>query len=140
MNKETKIYQGGISVDDRGSVRFVNEFQFQNVKRFYQVENHKSGFIRAWHGHRLEGKYVYVLQGSILLGTVDMISEKINKYILTDKNPKILWIPPGFYNGFKTLEESTKVMFFSTSTLEESLNDDIRFDFDKWNIWEENYR
>ena len=51
MNKETKIYQGGISVDDRGSVRFVNEFQFQNVKRFYQVENHKSGFIRAWHGH-----------------------------------------------------------------------------------------
>ena len=43
-------------------------------------------------------------------------------------------------NGFKTLEEDTQILFFSTSTLQESLNDDIRFAYNKWNIWEENYR
>lgn len=137
---ETKILNGGISVDDRGSVKFVNDFNFEGVKRFYQVENHRIGFIRAWHGHKKEGKYVYVSNGSILVGTVNMETEEIKKFILSDKSPKILWIPPGYYNGFKSLEENTKILFFSTSTIEESLGDDIRKEYDKWNIWEENYR
>ena len=136
----TKLMLGGIAVDDRGSVRFVNDFQFDGVKRFYQVENHRSGFIRAWHGHKKEGKYVYVANGTALIGVVNMNTEEISKYVLSYKSPKILWIPPGNYNGFKTLEENTKIIFFSTTTLEESLNDDIRQEFDKWDIWEENYR
>jgi len=137
---ETKILNGGISVDDRGSVRFVNDFNFDGVKRFYQVENHRCGFIRAWHGHKKEGKYVYVINGSALIGTVNMETEEIKKFVLSDKSPKILWIPPGYYNGFKSLEENTKILFFSTSTIEESLGDDIRKEYDKWNIWEEEYR
>jgi dTDP-4-dehydrorhamnose 3,5-epimerase len=137
---ESKILNGGISVDDRGSVKFVNDFNFEGVKRFYQVENHRRGFIRAWHGHKKEGKYVYVVNGSALVGVVNMETENISKFILSDKSPKVLWIPPGYYNGFKSLEENTKIIFFSTSTLEESLGDDIRQDHDKWNIWEEDYR
>ena len=136
----TKILNGGISIDDRGSVRYVNDFNFENVKRFYHVENHSKGFIRAWHGHLKEGKYIYVVSGSILVGIVNIESGEIQKFILSSMSPKILWVPPGNYNGFKTLEDNTKVLFFSTSTLEESLGDDIREDFDKWNIWEENYR
>jgi dTDP-4-dehydrorhamnose 3,5-epimerase len=136
----TKILNGGISIDDRGSVRFVNDFNFENVKRFYHVENHRCGFIRAWHGHLNEGKYVYVANGSALIGVVNMKTEEISKFVLSNKSPKILWIPPGNYNGFKTLEENTSIIFFSTLTLNESLNDDIREEYNKWNIWEENYR
>jgi dTDP-4-dehydrorhamnose 3,5-epimerase len=136
----TKVLNGGIAVDDRGSVRFVNDFNFDGVKRFYQVENHRRGFIRAWHGHKKEGKYVYVTSGSVLLGVVNMETEEVSKFVLTDKSPKILWIPPGYYNGFKSLEENTKIIFFSTSTLEESLGDDIREEHNKWDIWEEEYR
>ena len=138
--KETKILNGGIAVDDRGSVRFVNDFNFEGVKRFYHVENHRRGFIRAWHGHKKEGKYVYVPNGSALVGVVNMETEEVSKFVLSDKSPKILWIPPGYYNGFKSLEENTKILFFSTTTLEESLGDDIREEHNKWNIWEENYR
>ena len=136
----TKIYSGGLAVDDRGSVRFVNDFDFQNVKRFYQVENHKAGFIRAWHGHQKEGKYIYVSSGTALIGVVNMKTEEVQKFILSDISPKILWVPPGNYNGFKSLEDNTKIIFYSTSTLEESLGDDIREEFDKWNIWNEFYR
>ena len=64
--EEPKIISGGLAVDDRGVVSFINDFNFSNVKRFYQVENHRQGFIRAWHGHKKEGKYVYVCQGSAL--------------------------------------------------------------------------
>jgi dTDP-4-dehydrorhamnose 3,5-epimerase len=136
----TKLFNGGVSVDDRGSVRFVNDFNFEGVKRFYQVENHSRGFIRAWHGHKKEGKYVYVTNGSALVGVVNMETEEISKFVLSSQTPKVLWIPPGNFNGFKSLEENTKIIFFSTSTLEESLGDDIREDHDKWNIWNEDYR
>lgn len=137
---ETKIINGGLSVDDRGSVTFVNDFDFSDVKRFYVVENHRAGFIRAWHGHKKEGKYVFVVKGTALVGAVDMSSDAPGKYILSDRNPKILYIPPGYANGFKTLEEDTRIIFYSTSTLQDSLGDDIRFPFDKWNIWEEDFR
>ena len=43
----TNLFIGGQAVDDRGTVSFVNDFDFNNVKRFYQVENHRRGFIRA---------------------------------------------------------------------------------------------
>jgi dTDP-4-dehydrorhamnose 3,5-epimerase len=136
----TKLILGGISVDDRGSVRFVNDFNFGDVKRFYQVENHSRGFIRAWHGHKKEGKYVYVSSGSALIGVVNMDTEKIEKFVLSSKSPRVLYIPPNNFNGFKSLEENTIILFFSTSTLEESLGDDIRESHDKWNIWNEDFR
>jgi dTDP-4-dehydrorhamnose 3,5-epimerase len=138
--KEAKVIGGGVVVDDRGSVSFVNEFDFDGVKRFYQVENHRRDFIRAWHGHKYEGKYVYVSQGSALVGVVNLETQKIEKFVLSSKTPKVLWIPPGHANGFKNLEENTKIIFYSTSTLEESMDDDIRFEYDKWNIWDEEYR
>ena len=138
--KKPAIINGGIAIDDRGSVRFANDFNFDGVKRFYHVSNHRNGFIRAWHGHKKEGKYVYVSKGTALIGIVDMKTEEISKYVLSCKSPKILWIPPGYYNGFKSLEDKTSILFFSTTSLEESLGDDIRKDFNHWNIWEEEYR
>jgi dTDP-4-dehydrorhamnose 3,5-epimerase len=155
-NKETTIMLGGVAVDDRGSVRFVNDFNFEGVKRFYHVENHSRGFIRAWHGHRKEGKYVYIARGSALVGAVrmerredlegvapDALIERegeVQKYVLSSKSPKVLWIPPNHANGFMTLEEDSIIQFFSTSSLEESLDDDIRFPYDKWDIWNIEYR
>jgi dTDP-4-dehydrorhamnose 3,5-epimerase-like enzyme len=142
---DVKVLNGGIAVDDRGSVSFVNDFDFNDVKRFYQVSNHDKNFVRAWHGHEKEGKYVYVVKGTALVGAVPfseeaLWKEKMTKVVLSDKKPQILWIPHGYANGFMNLEEDTIIQFFSTSTLEESKGDDIRFPFDKWNIWEKDYR
>jgi dTDP-4-dehydrorhamnose 3,5-epimerase len=141
MKNEIEIIDGKIFADDRGYVSFVNNFNFENVKRFYMVENHKKDFIRAWHGHKIEAKYVYVTNGSILIGLVNLETNKIEKKIvLSSKTPSILYIPPGYANGFKTLEENTKIIFFSTTTIEEAKTDDYRYPYDTWNIWNEEYR
>lgn len=145
METQPKIYNGGLAVDDRGVVSFVNDFNFEGVKRSYMVENHEIGFIRAWHGHKNEGKYVSVVNGSAIVGAISITQPNFEykdpqRYVLSSKKPQILWIPPGFANGFKSLEENTKIIFYSTSTLEESLNDDIRFPHDKWDIWNIEYR
>ena len=154
--KEPTILNGGLAVDDRGSVSFVNDFDFKTIKRFYQIQNHRRGFIRAWHGHKKEGKYVYVAAGTALVGAVPMpeyrFDDKIGAevevekdttprtFVISAKSPKILNIPPNYANGFMNLEDNTIIQFFSTSTLEESLDDHIRFEHDKWDIWKENFR
>ena len=141
MIEKCKLLNGGIFVDDRGPLRFVNEFNFEGVKRFYQVENHERGFIRAWHGHLKEGKYVYVTKGTAWIGVIDMEdSTVIEKYVLSDKSPRILFIPPGKYNGFQTLEEDTTILFFSTSTVEESKGDDFRLPYEAFSIFNKEYR
>jgi dTDP-4-dehydrorhamnose 3,5-epimerase-like enzyme len=147
MNSEVQLIKGNLFVDDRGTLSFVNDFHFEGVKRFYVVENHQIGYIRAWHAHRKEGKYVYVVSGAALIGVAPL--EEIDggyrlgepkKFILSAQTPAILWIPPNNGNGFKSLSEDTKIIFMSTTTLEESKNDDIRFGYNSLNIWEENYR
>lgn len=139
-NNLVKTYCGNQFIDDRGSVKFVNSFDFEGVKRFYQVSNHSKGFIRAWHGHMKEAKYVYAAKGSALVGLVNLETEEIEKLTLTSEKPSVLYIPAGYANGFKTLTDDASLIFFSTSTLEESSGDDIRFEWDKWNIWQEDYR
>ena len=137
------VINGDLAVDDRGELMFVNQFNLESVKRFYVVSNHKQGFIRAWHAHKVESKYVFIVNGTALISTVKIDDWNnpssdltIDKFVLTSKKPSILYIPCGYANGFKTLSTDTKIIFFSTSTLEDSINDDYRFDAYKWNPWE----
>lgn len=141
VHPQCSLLEGDIRTDERGTVRFVNAFDFHDVKRFYVVENSDTHPIRAFHGHKEEGKYVYVASGSALLCAVyvdnfDTPSKKtvVERYMLSDKKNQILSIPPHFANGWKALEVNTKVIFFSTSTLTASLNDDFRFPYDYWGI------
>jgi len=142
-NQAPRLIQGDCAVDDRGTLVFINDFHFNDVKRFYVVTNHRAGFIRAWHGHRYEAKYITVLQGAALVGAVQIDNWEqpskeafVHRYILSGLKPAILYIPPCFANGFMTLTLDAIIVFFSTATLEESRNDDFRFPARYWDIWE----
>jgi dTDP-4-dehydrorhamnose 3,5-epimerase-like enzyme len=137
-----RLMQGNLAFDDRGSVGFVNEFDFTGVKRFYSVSNHRRGFVRAWHAHRRESKYVTVVSGAALVGAVRIddwdhpsSSLEVSRHVLAAGKPAVLFIPAGYANGFMSLTEDTKLMFFSTTTLEQSQGDDIRYDARHWDIW-----
>lgn len=144
LNSEVPILlEGGLGVDDRGQVAFVNGFAFEGVKRFYLVSNHRQGFIRAWHGHRREAKYVTVVQGSALICAVQVDDWanpsqglSIHRHVLSAQKPAVLFIPAGYANGFMSLSEDAKLMFFSTATVEESRTDDIRFESRHWDPWQ----
>ncbi|MCC7496089.1 MAG: dTDP-4-dehydrorhamnose 3,5-epimerase family protein [Bryobacterales bacterium] len=143
MKNELALIEGGLAVDDRGMVAFVNDFGFEGVKRFYTVSNHQAQFVRAWHAHKREGKYVLVTSGAAIVGAVGIddwdkpdASAKTSRYVLSAARPSVLWIPPGHANGFMTLTRNTTVMFFSTSTLEQSRGDDFRYPARYWDIWQ----
>lgn len=137
-----EVLRGGLSVDDRGEVGFINELTFEDVKRFYTVSNHRQGFVRAWHGHRHEAKYVMAVSGAALVCCVEIDDWEsprrdleVQRFVISDRSPAVVRVPAGFVNGFMTLTPNAKLMFFSTSTLEESLGDDIRFDARYWDPW-----
>ena len=140
---KVKMINAGLAIDDRGELMFSNEFDMSKIKRFYQITNHLNLFVRAWHGHQKEEKFILVSKGSAMIAGVKIDNwEKpsknlpVEKFIVTEKNPKIVHVPAGYANGFKTLVQDTKLIFFSTSTLEESKNDDFRYDSRYWNPWD----
>jgi dTDP-4-dehydrorhamnose 3,5-epimerase len=143
MNNKPYVINGGVAVDDRGEITFVNEFNFESVKRFYMVSNHKAGFVRAWHAHKREGKYVTAVVGSAIVGAVKIDDWEspskdldVERYVISEKKPQVIYIPPGYANGFMSLTQDLKLVFYSTSKLEESSGDDIRYDARYWDIWD----
>jgi dTDP-4-dehydrorhamnose 3,5-epimerase-like enzyme len=142
MQPQPVLFEGGLAVDDRGDLAFVNSFQFSDVKRFYMVGNHRAGFVRAWHAHRREAKYVMAVQGAAIVAAVFIDNwetpakdAQIHRVILDARKPSVWFIPAGYANGFMSLTADARLMFFSTSTLDESKGDDIRYDARYWDAW-----
>lgn len=138
------LLEGGTAVDRRGKVSFVNGFGFNDVVRFYTVENSAAEPIRAFHGHMKEAKYVFVPHGSALVAVVRLSDpdapstlEVPERFVLSAQKPSVLYIPGGYANGFRALEPNTKVIFFATASVEESKADDYRFPPDYWGseVW-----
>lgn len=141
-SESPRLLEGGKVVDDRGSVAFANGFDFAGVRRFYLIENHRQGFVRAWHAHRREAKYVMVVSGAAVVAAVAIDdwerpskSAEVHRFVLSAERPAVLYIPPGHANGFMSLTPDAKLMFFSTATVDESREDDVRFDARYWDVW-----
>jgi dTDP-4-dehydrorhamnose 3,5-epimerase-like enzyme len=149
MSKNPLIINANISFDDRGEILHCNSFDFQKykIKRFYEIKNHNINFIRAWHGHKLEKKYILILQGSLKICLIKIDNwknpskkKRIFNYFLNEKKPQVLYVPGGYAHGTQNLTKDTRFMVFSTFSVKESIKDDYRFDHNYWNNWKTNYR
>lgn len=142
MKEKPLIIKGGDFTDHRGFMRFVNDFRFENVKRFYFIKHPDTNVIRAWQGHQFEKKYFYPVAGCFVVAWVkidDFIAPSINLipeyHILSAHESKIISIPKGYANGLKALEPNSEILIFSDMDLEESVNEKIRFPSDWWLDW-----
>tara|TARA_X000000368_G_scaffold419061_1_gene421917 strand:+ start:6614 stop:7072 length:459 start_codon:yes stop_codon:yes gene_type:complete len=135
------FFESNSSSDERGTVSFTNDLNLQKAVRTYKVENSQLKTVRAWHGHKVEEKWVNVEQGEFLVCVVninDFTSPSKDLEIQTYKmsyKDGFLYIPPNFANGAMNLTEDNAIRYYSSSTLEESLNDDFRFESDYWDPW-----
>jgi dTDP-4-dehydrorhamnose 3,5-epimerase len=140
--REPRLIDGGLHVDDRGELGFVNAFDFPSVKRFYTIATYRTETVRAWHGHKLESKFFFAVRGALLVCCVavdDWTNPSkdlpIYRFVLNERRPAILEIPAGYANGFMSLKDEAQAIVFSTATLEESESDDFRFPARFWNPW-----
>jgi dTDP-4-dehydrorhamnose 3,5-epimerase len=143
MSDKPELIRGGIATDDRGRVSFVNQFDLMGCRRFYLVENFATGTVRAWHAHRHERKWVLAVSGAALAACVEIddwdspsTNQDIHRFVLDSANPSVLSVPPGYANGAMSLAPGTKLLYVSDRTLDDSVEDDIRFPARHWDPWE----
>lgn len=132
-----KIIDIPLHLDDRGSVygAFDNLDKF-GIKRTYVVRNWQPGLIRAWHGHEKASTYIHVVKGAAKICARPIYIEgAVNDLLCIDNyrvstlsaaKPQLFYIPPGWFNGTMTLQEDTRLLVYSTLTLDEVRKDDIR--------------
>lgn len=139
---EPKIIKGNQFKDHRGVVSFVNDFDMSLIKRMYTIKHSSVDVVRAWQGHKVETKYFKCLKGSFLFAVVPInnwVTPSKNlvpkKFILEAKKNEILNIPKGFANGFKALEVGSELLVFSDKDLNDSKNDQYKFNENLWMNW-----
>ncbi len=136
-----ELIEGGIASDHRGSVRFANRLPLGEFVRFYSIANKEPHVVRGWHGHKFEAKAIVALQGRISVGAVLVdnwenpdASLEVHRFDLDWDSPSVVLIPGGYANAIMSLSEGAIAGVFSSSTLAESLDDDIRFSPDYWEL------
>ena len=136
---KSKIIQGGSHTDHRGIIKFVNNFDLKDVRRFYSIHHPDISVIRAWQGHQYEAKYFYVIRGGFKIALIKpdnwenpSIDLPIETFTLNDKDTQILHVQGGYINGFKAIEPCSIIIVFSDKTLEESKDDDYHFPVEYW--------
>ena len=141
--QKPSIIPGGTFTDYRGAMRFVNDFKFENVVRFYFIKHPDANFVRAWQGHQFEQKWFYPISGSFVVAWVkidDFENPSLNLipefHIISSDRSELVHIPKGYANGIKALEPSSELMIFSDLVVEESVKEKIRYNPDLWFDWQ----
>ena len=124
--KEPRLFYPTVYEDDRGFfMESFNTYIQKKINQTFIQDNHsksKKGVIRGLHYQwdKPMGKLLRVVKGTGLEIIVD-IRENSKTYglwsgfRLSDVNNAILWVPPGFANGFLSLEEDTHLQYKTTA-------------------------
>jgi dTDP-4-dehydrorhamnose 3,5-epimerase len=142
MEEPLKII-GGRYVDDRGFLKALIFPEGFTPKRLYSVNNWRSNFIRAWHGHKFESKLIYMSKGAGVIAAVHMSDLKapdknapVHRFSIDSESHSAIFIPAGYANGLMSLTSDAEFTVISSATLDESKGDDYRFPFDYWKVWD----
>lgn len=137
------MINGGRHEDARGKIIFFNDFDMSKVKRFYMIEHPGTEVVRAWQGHQKEEKWFYVVDGIFKMVLVQpdnwrnpSAELQTEEFVMESTQQQILHVPGGYANGFKALQPKSKIMVFSSFTVEESGKDNFRYDKNLWYDWE----
>jgi dTDP-4-dehydrorhamnose 3,5-epimerase-like enzyme len=141
--KTPKLIPISVHRDERGELRYCNEFDLSSAKRFYSISFAKEEEVRAWQAHKIETKAIIPITGitKIVLVKIDNFetgdSNHICEFQLDASNPNVLLVPGGYANGLQAKSENSSILIFSNLSLDEAKDDDFRFDkscFYNWKL------
>jgi len=132
------IIQGGVEKDHRGQIRFVNDFDMTEIKRFYIITNVNVELVRGWRAHRIEQRWFYALKGSFFVDIVQIsdwenVDSKsiVERRILKSDSMELLHLPPGYGTAFQAIEEESELLVFADYPISHAKYDDY--------TWAEHY-
>ena len=128
--------------DSRGYFKeLIREKKIKRKFPFLVMSFSKKNVIRGLHlqKKKSQGKFVSVLKGRIFDVAVDLRagSKTFGHYyqcILSEKNSKSVFIPPGFAHGFQALDKENYIIYSCTEYRDSKSEIVIKFNDKKLNI------
>ena len=142
--KDLLLIQSETHKDQRGYFKeLLKEKKLKKKFPFLVMSFSKKNVIRGLHLQKRnsQGKFISVIKGKIFDVVVDLRknSKTYGKYlstILSEKNSKSIFVPPGFAHGFCALSKENYVVYSCTKYRDEKSEIGIKFnDKDLKIIW-----
>jgi len=121
------LIRGGSHADVRGTLRFCNDFDMSEVKRFYTISNSVAEPKRGWIMHKRETKWFFPIRGETRI-EVECKSEGgrgADVFLLKSEDPHVLCVPPGYWFLIEQ-DGASVVLVFSNCHVGEFADDDFR--------------
>jgi len=121
------LFEPTVYTDNRGF--FMETFRKDELADFgikvdFSQDNHSGSIKNTLRGmhfqwNKPQGKLIRVTKGEALVVEVDIRNKsqflgKYQKFILSEENKNILWVPPGFANGFLALSDWCEMQYKCT--------------------------
>ena len=95
--------------DDRAQ-RAMNDFKRLQGGQINVSYVNSTQHVVAWHKHEIQTDYWFCVKGSFKVGLAQKNEVKFE--YLSDKDLKVLVIPPGVYHGYKALEPGSIMLYY----------------------------
>lgn len=140
--KDLIIIENKCFNDKRGYFKELYKENFQKTKFKFQVMSFsKKNVIRGLHIQKKkpQGKFISVIKGAIFDVVVDLRknSKTLGKkfsLILSEKNNKSLYVPPGFAHGFCGLDKENYIVYNCSEYRDEKSEIGIKYNDKDLNI------
>jgi len=126
------------------SVPLKEAFNFREIRQVSISSSKSKHTIRGMHyllPQAEEWKFIHCQRGSVLDQLVEvspqsLAKRRIRKFDLSQDQPTLLVVPPGWAHGFQTLEDETTLLYFMSADYNSTLERGFRFDDPELNlIW-----
>jgi len=135
-----KVIRGNRHQDQRGTIRFNNDFSPAGVRRIYTIENADTDFVRGWQGHRIEQCWFSAMSGSFRIKLIKIDDwEQPTKSLpqmefnLEAESYDVLHVPKGFISSIQATEENSKLLVFADYQLGD-IQEEYRFPADYFKL------
>ncbi len=97
-----------------------------------------TGIVKAWHAHKVQTQWNYVVNGLIYVALHDLRKEsgtygKTMTFLTGADQPKSIYMfPPGIAHGYKCIDGPMNIIYFTSGVYD--INDEIRIGHDNKEI------
>ncbi len=122
--------------DDRGFFRELIRSTDDSFREGFGQWSHSlmfDGVIKAWHFHRIQTDWWYIVSGVLRVGLCDLREEsgtykKTMDFLMGDLQPaRVLKIPPGIAHGCKTVQGPVHLFYLTSHVY--NPDDEIRMPY-----------
>ena len=140
MIKDVKLVALLPRMDDRGyliEILRASDEHFTKFGQVYLVGDMVKGTIRAFHKHKVLWDWFFISHGTAKFALVDDREDsptykEINTFVISDRKPQLLVVPPDVYHGWMSLEDDTQMVSTASEVYNRENPDEERIPYDSF--------